>query len=106
MIPANGFVVIRFKADNPGVWFFHCHVDMHLVAGMASTIIEAPDLLQKQHPHIPEEGLATCQKSGKMGAGNCAGGTGEMDADKDCNTVWNMGSGPSWGAQLAHAPLL
>lgn len=24
--PASNFVV-RFKADNPGVWFFHCHID-------------------------------------------------------------------------------
>lgn len=28
--PEGGFVVIRFVTDNPGLWFFHCHVDFHL----------------------------------------------------------------------------
>ena len=30
-----GYTVIRFEADNPGAWFFHCHIDWHLVMGMA-----------------------------------------------------------------------
>ena len=30
-----GFTVLRFVADNPGVWFFHCHIDWHLEMGMA-----------------------------------------------------------------------
>ena len=25
-IPATGKVVLRWRADNPGAWFFHCHV--------------------------------------------------------------------------------
>jgi iron transport multicopper oxidase len=25
-IPPSGKVVIRWRADNPGAWFFHCHV--------------------------------------------------------------------------------
>jgi iron transport multicopper oxidase len=25
-------VTIRFFADNPGPWFFHCHIDWHLKA--------------------------------------------------------------------------
>jgi iron transport multicopper oxidase len=24
-LAAGGYTVIRFVADNPGVWFFHCH---------------------------------------------------------------------------------
>lgn len=24
-IPSKGFTVFRFKADNPGWWFLHCH---------------------------------------------------------------------------------
>ncbi|ODV81588.1 iron transport multicopper oxidase FET3 precursor [Suhomyces tanzawaensis NRRL Y-17324] len=42
-VEANGFVVLRFKADNPGVWFFHCHVDWHLEQGLAITLVEAPE---------------------------------------------------------------
>lgn len=33
-IPRKGHVVIRFVADNPGIWAFHCHVAWHLAAGM------------------------------------------------------------------------
>lgn len=29
-----GYTVIRFEANNPGAWFFHCHIDWHLVMGM------------------------------------------------------------------------
>jgi len=28
-------VVIRFKADNEGIWTLHCHVLWHQAAGMA-----------------------------------------------------------------------
>lgn len=34
-VPRMGYVVLRFKTDNVGVWFFHCHILMHQKAGMA-----------------------------------------------------------------------
>ncbi|KAJ7683829.1 Cupredoxin, partial [Mycena rosella] len=37
-----GGVVIRFRADNPGPWFLHCHIDWHLEAGLAVVFAEAP----------------------------------------------------------------
>ena len=37
-VPAQGYVVLRIKADNPGIWFFHCHVLWHSAAGMAMAI--------------------------------------------------------------------
>ncbi|TPX47931.1 hypothetical protein SeLEV6574_g02341 [Synchytrium endobioticum] len=40
MVPANGYSVIRWNADNPGAWMFHCHVEWHLMAGLAATVIE------------------------------------------------------------------
>lgn len=33
-VPNNGYTVIRFRADNPGVWMFHCHFQYHIVIGM------------------------------------------------------------------------
>jgi len=33
-------VTIRFVADNPGPWFFHCHIDWHLVAGFGVVFAE------------------------------------------------------------------
>ncbi|KAL1216084.1 Laccase-15 [Cardamine amara subsp. amara] len=33
-VPRNGWIAIRFIADNPGVWFMHCHLDRHQSWGM------------------------------------------------------------------------
>lgn len=34
-IPQRGYVVIRFRPDNEGIWMMHCHVGWHLGSGMA-----------------------------------------------------------------------
>jgi iron transport multicopper oxidase len=34
-VNANSYAVLRFKADNPGVFLFHCHIEWHV--GMAQT---------------------------------------------------------------------
>ncbi|MCD7463480.1 Laccase-4 [Datura stramonium] len=33
-VPAGGWVAIRFRADNPGVWFMHCHLEIHTTWGL------------------------------------------------------------------------
>ncbi|KAG6403563.1 hypothetical protein SASPL_135788 [Salvia splendens] len=38
-VPDGGWAVIRFHADNPGVWLFHCHIDSHLTWGLAMAFI-------------------------------------------------------------------
>ncbi|XP_060198748.1 laccase-14-like [Lycium barbarum] len=35
----NGWAAIRFKADNPGVWFMHCHFERHASWGMEMAFI-------------------------------------------------------------------
>ncbi|KAF8713768.1 multicopper oxidase family, partial [Rhizoctonia solani] len=35
-------VILRFRTDNPGPWFVHCHIDWHLEAGLAVVFAEAP----------------------------------------------------------------
>ncbi|KAI0640620.1 laccase B [Trametes meyenii] len=37
---AGDNVTIRFKTDNPGPWFLHCHIDFHLEAGFAIVFAE------------------------------------------------------------------
>lgn len=37
-IPSRGYAVLRFRADNPGVWLFHCHITWHLASGMAMLV--------------------------------------------------------------------
>ncbi|BAH93742.1 laccase-14 [Oryza sativa Japonica Group] len=34
-VPPGGWAVIRFTADNPGVWLMHCHLEAHLPFGLA-----------------------------------------------------------------------
>ncbi|CAE6445716.1 unnamed protein product [Rhizoctonia solani] len=36
-------VILRFRTDNPGPWFVHCHIDWHLEAGLAMVFAEAPE---------------------------------------------------------------
>ncbi|KAH3864587.1 uncharacterized protein LOC127856351 [Dreissena polymorpha] len=31
-VPAGGYAVIRFKADNHGLWMVHCHMELHSTA--------------------------------------------------------------------------
>ncbi|KAG7965034.1 hypothetical protein I3843_09G202700 [Carya illinoinensis] len=33
-VPTGGWVAIRFRADNPGVWFMHCHLEVHTTWGL------------------------------------------------------------------------
>ena len=37
---AGDNVTIRFRTDNPGPWFLHCHIDFHLEAGFAVVMAE------------------------------------------------------------------
>jgi len=57
-VPASGWAVIRFFADNPGAWLFHCHIEWHVLAGLVTTILELPDELQKKK--IPENAAHIC----------------------------------------------
>lgn len=41
-VPVSGWAVIRFVADNPGVWLMHCHLDAHISWGLAMAFL-VPD---------------------------------------------------------------
>ena len=53
VIPAGGYLVIRFVADNPGVWFLHCHIVSHHLEGMAVILNEAAKLQAPPPPRFP-----------------------------------------------------
>ncbi|CAL5870562.1 uncharacterized protein PFLUO_LOCUS4801 [Penicillium psychrofluorescens] len=74
VLPPQGHFVIRFVADNPGVWFFHCHIDWHLSQGLAMTLIEAPQQIQER-VSIAEDQYAACRAGGMQHEGNAAGNT-------------------------------
>ncbi|KAH9294916.1 hypothetical protein KI387_038504, partial [Taxus chinensis] len=39
VVPVNGWAAIRFKADNPGAWLLHCHLEVHLSWGLNTVFL-------------------------------------------------------------------
>ena len=37
-VPARSRLVLLWQANNPGRWFFHCHIDWHAATGMARVV--------------------------------------------------------------------
>ncbi|KAF9333152.1 ferroxidase fet3 [Podila minutissima] len=68
-------LAIRFKADNPGAWFFHCHIEWHLQAGLATTMIEAPEAMAGVLTVDPKH-FEQCKALGIPYEGNAAGNQG------------------------------
>ena len=56
IVPAGGYVRIRFVANNPGYWFLHCHLEPHQVEGMSVLINELRSLQNSP----PDELNQTC----------------------------------------------
>ncbi|EXC14800.1 hypothetical protein L484_009454 [Morus notabilis] len=59
-VPSGGWVAIRFLADNPGVWFMHCHLEVHTSWGlkMAWVVLDGKRPHQKLPP--PPSDLPKC----------------------------------------------
>ena len=74
MVKPNGHIVLRFRADNPGIWLFHCHIEWHVDSGLLATMVEAPDELQA-NLEIPDDHLKACTSQNQPTAGNAAGNT-------------------------------
>lgn len=45
IIDAYGWVLIRFVADNPGLWAFHCHISWHMEAGLLMQFQTRSDIM-------------------------------------------------------------
>ncbi|MBA0807321.1 hypothetical protein Gohar_023132, partial [Gossypium harknessii] len=59
-VPAGGWVVILFVADNPGVWFMHCHIDAHQSWGLKMAWIVLDGDLPNQKLSPPPDDLPMC----------------------------------------------
>jgi FtsP/CotA-like multicopper oxidase with cupredoxin domain len=46
-VPGNGHVVLRIRADNPGIWALHCHILWHAEGGMFVTVAQQLDKLRE-----------------------------------------------------------
>ncbi|XP_065878544.1 laccase-2-like [Euphorbia lathyris] len=59
-VPSGGWVAFRFFADNPGVWFMHCHFDVHLSWGLDMAWIVLDGKLPNQKLPPPPSDLPKC----------------------------------------------
>lgn len=42
-LPAGGWLVIAYPANNPGLWLMHCHIAWHISQGLGVQFLEAKD---------------------------------------------------------------
>ncbi|KAL8160220.1 hypothetical protein V2J09_001757 [Rumex salicifolius] len=49
-----GWTALRYVADNPGVWAFHCHIEPHLHMGMGVVLAQGVEYVQG----IPNDAIA------------------------------------------------
>lgn len=66
VVPYLGHTVIRWKADHPGFWAFHCHVLWHHAAGLMMQFAHGMDQF---HESIPTKQVKFC-KMQKQDMGN------------------------------------
>lgn len=63
LLPGNGFIVIAFRADNPGAWLLHCHLAWHASSGLALQILERQEaanlMFTPERLDIVEQGCRT-----------------------------------------------
>ena len=90
----NSWAVIRFKADNPGVWLLHCHIEFHVTSGFQVTIVEAPEILSKNMLHIPEDHIEACKAYPMDYVGNAGGSVNALNLTGANTQVME----PDWGA--------
>ncbi|GLU16438.1 hypothetical protein SLE2022_328720 [Rubroshorea leprosula] len=56
----SGWTAVRFFANNPGVWFMHCHFESHASWGMATALIVKDGPIKDQKLREPPVGLPSC----------------------------------------------
>ncbi|KAL6641655.1 hypothetical protein ACP70R_019836 [Stipagrostis hirtigluma subsp. patula] len=60
LVPGLGWLAVRFVADNPGLWYMHCHYEFHLSMGMiAIFIVEDGPTVDTSLPPPPAD-FPTC----------------------------------------------
>ncbi|EES07861.1 hypothetical protein BDA96_05G006200 [Sorghum bicolor] len=59
-VPVNGWAVIRFVADNPGVWLMHCHLDVHITWGLAMAFLVEDGVGELESLEAPPADLPVC----------------------------------------------
>ncbi|XP_030498967.2 laccase-11 [Cannabis sativa] len=59
-VPTGGWTAIRFRADNPGVWFMHCHLELHTGWGLKTAFVVEDGPRSDQTVLPPPKDLPFC----------------------------------------------
>lgn len=59
-VPKAGWVALRFQADNPGVWFIHCHLEVHTGWGLDTAFLVSNGNSEQQSLQPPPLDLPSC----------------------------------------------
>lgn len=59
-VPSGGWAAVRFVTHNPGMWFMHCHFDIHSTWGMAMAFIVKNGVGPSQTLPPPPADLPAC----------------------------------------------
>ncbi|KAL1812538.1 hypothetical protein ACET3Z_022603 [Daucus carota] len=59
-VPTGGWTAIRFTANNPGVWFFHCHLELHTGWGLKTAFVVENGKQADQTVLPPPKDLPQC----------------------------------------------
>ncbi|KAI5778350.1 multicopper oxidase-domain-containing protein [Geopyxis carbonaria] len=82
LLPKGGFLIIAFKADNPGTWLMHCHIAFHASSGLALQLLENVERM-KINPDSQRMMADTCASWDHWMKNNrnesCSGGTEFQD---------------------------
>ncbi|KAJ2492799.1 ferroxidase fet3 [Coemansia sp. RSA 2050] len=63
LVPPGAYAILRFRADNPGVWLLHCHIDLHMELGLSMMFVSAPEII-RETIKVPEAVIEQCRLLG------------------------------------------
>ncbi|KAI3683233.1 hypothetical protein L1987_83733 [Smallanthus sonchifolius] len=59
-VPVGGWAAVRINANNPGVWFMHCHLEEHTSWGLATGFVVKSGAEPSQRLLPPPDDLPPC----------------------------------------------
>lgn len=93
-LPPHGWAHVRIRVTNPGVWFLHCHLNIHMLNGMGFIVHAALDRVPRIPSWVDTSCMGTCQAC-KLARGHGSGIGGgcvlKKWFDRACVTVgWSQ----------------